>query len=461
MGDEREGGMGIAELAQRAGVTPRTVRYYVAEGLLPPPGGRGQRRAYGQGHLDRLDEIRELKAAYLPLHEIRRRLDASSGSVPSRMGDSRGLGMGGRLGEGASVPASQDRQGGSDADGGAADRGCVGRRSGAGRVRGCARGRPDRDLRPAGDGLAAPYAGSWRRAALPRDRRSEPGRGDPAAAPRGRRHPRRAPGPSRGGRAANDDSVRCSAARSPAPGSSSEAGRFASAQARMRTSNVRSTQRPRSWVAVQIDVRAGAEDAFGNPLGPPRSSRHFAKRSRGDPPFGSRGPLLLGDPARAGCRGDRAEAVPGGGGPRRRRSQEDGRTSIIPRRLDWFCASDGTVGGLQRVLRLRRRVPRTCRSTAVSISRDRRLATMDLLSDVEPHARLGIAARLCPEVAGPAPAQWATTRRGDSTETHGGGPRYGASLDDGRQCWSLVVRGRHLDREDGLLLWTKRSMEPA
>ncbi|MDP9381147.1 MAG: MerR family DNA-binding transcriptional regulator [Chloroflexota bacterium] len=31
--------MGISELAERAGVSLRTVRYYVSEGLLPPPGG--------------------------------------------------------------------------------------------------------------------------------------------------------------------------------------------------------------------------------------------------------------------------------------------------------------------------------------------------------------------------------------------------------------------------------------
>lgn len=76
MSDEPERGMGIAEVAHRAGVTPRTIRYYVAEGLLPPAVGRGQRRAYGREHLDRLETIRQLKAAYLPLHEIRRRLDA-------------------------------------------------------------------------------------------------------------------------------------------------------------------------------------------------------------------------------------------------------------------------------------------------------------------------------------------------------------------------------------------------
>jgi len=112
MGDQH--GIGIAELAQRAGVTPRTIRYYVAEGLLPPPGGRGQRRAYTQEHLDRLAAIRELKAAYLPLHEIRRRLAApsnpplpstsppSSSSPPPRTGE--GLGVGAPIAAVASQP---------------------------------------------------------------------------------------------------------------------------------------------------------------------------------------------------------------------------------------------------------------------------------------------------------------------------------------------------------------------
>jgi len=87
MADEASNSMGIAELARRAGVTPRTVRYYVAEGLLPAPGGRGQRRAYGQEHLARLETIKQLKAAYLPLHEIRRRLEAPTPSPsPGRGG---------------------------------------------------------------------------------------------------------------------------------------------------------------------------------------------------------------------------------------------------------------------------------------------------------------------------------------------------------------------------------------
>jgi DNA-binding transcriptional MerR regulator len=64
----------LAELTQEAGVSVRTVRYYIAEGLLPPPDASGPRSSYTQGHLDRLRLIDRLKASYLPLKEIRRRL---------------------------------------------------------------------------------------------------------------------------------------------------------------------------------------------------------------------------------------------------------------------------------------------------------------------------------------------------------------------------------------------------
>jgi DNA-binding transcriptional MerR regulator len=78
VGEERPGAFGIGELSMRVGVTPRTVRYYVAEGLLPPPGGGGQNRVYTEEHLLRLRAIRRLKEAYLPLDEIRRRLSGAS-----------------------------------------------------------------------------------------------------------------------------------------------------------------------------------------------------------------------------------------------------------------------------------------------------------------------------------------------------------------------------------------------
>src|SRR6186713_3190387 len=64
----------LTELADLAGVTPRTVRYYLAQGLLPAVGQTGPGSKYGEGHLARLRLIRRLQAEHLPLAEIRRRL---------------------------------------------------------------------------------------------------------------------------------------------------------------------------------------------------------------------------------------------------------------------------------------------------------------------------------------------------------------------------------------------------
>jgi DNA-binding transcriptional MerR regulator len=64
----------IGELAEAAATTPRTIRYYTAEGLLPPPDTRGRYALYSADHLLRLQLIARLKEAYLPLHEIRIRI---------------------------------------------------------------------------------------------------------------------------------------------------------------------------------------------------------------------------------------------------------------------------------------------------------------------------------------------------------------------------------------------------
>ena len=70
--DER---FGLTELADLAGVTPRTVRYYLAQGLLPAVGQSGPGSKYDAGHLARLRLVRRLQAEHLPLAEIRRRLE--------------------------------------------------------------------------------------------------------------------------------------------------------------------------------------------------------------------------------------------------------------------------------------------------------------------------------------------------------------------------------------------------
>jgi len=61
----------IHELAERAGISVRTIRYYIEEGLLPQPAYQGKYSYYTLNYLDRLELIRRLKDSYLPLREIR------------------------------------------------------------------------------------------------------------------------------------------------------------------------------------------------------------------------------------------------------------------------------------------------------------------------------------------------------------------------------------------------------
>jgi DNA-binding transcriptional MerR regulator len=65
----------LPELSARAGVSPRTVRYYIQQGLLPSPDARGPGAHYGSEHLTRLQLIKRLQREHLPLGEIRRRME--------------------------------------------------------------------------------------------------------------------------------------------------------------------------------------------------------------------------------------------------------------------------------------------------------------------------------------------------------------------------------------------------
>jgi DNA-binding transcriptional MerR regulator len=68
----------LADLCDLADVTPRTVRYYISQGLLRSPGTSGPGARYDDGHLARLRLIRRLQREHLPLAEIRARLAALS-----------------------------------------------------------------------------------------------------------------------------------------------------------------------------------------------------------------------------------------------------------------------------------------------------------------------------------------------------------------------------------------------
>jgi DNA-binding transcriptional MerR regulator len=64
----------LKDLAARAGVTARTVHFYIQQGLLPPAGAPGPGARYSEAFLARLILIRRLQREHLPLAEIRQRL---------------------------------------------------------------------------------------------------------------------------------------------------------------------------------------------------------------------------------------------------------------------------------------------------------------------------------------------------------------------------------------------------
>lgn len=64
----------IGELAEKAGVTRRTVHYYMGRGLLPASQGSGLGTTYSDEHLYRIMLIKKLQDQYLPLDQIRKRI---------------------------------------------------------------------------------------------------------------------------------------------------------------------------------------------------------------------------------------------------------------------------------------------------------------------------------------------------------------------------------------------------
>lgn len=61
----------IGELATLGGVTRRTVRYYVQEGLIPPPLGLGRGNHYTTEHLDQLLRVKSMQESGRTLDDIR------------------------------------------------------------------------------------------------------------------------------------------------------------------------------------------------------------------------------------------------------------------------------------------------------------------------------------------------------------------------------------------------------
>lgn len=61
----------VSELAQIAGVTKRTIHYYISKGLLFPSYGTGINSTYNDNHLKRILLIKKLQSEFMPLSKIR------------------------------------------------------------------------------------------------------------------------------------------------------------------------------------------------------------------------------------------------------------------------------------------------------------------------------------------------------------------------------------------------------
>ena len=68
----------VGDLADLGGVSRRTVRYYVQEGLLPTPLGVGRGNHYGSEHLEQLLKVKSLQESGQTLDEIRQVLKQKS-----------------------------------------------------------------------------------------------------------------------------------------------------------------------------------------------------------------------------------------------------------------------------------------------------------------------------------------------------------------------------------------------
>lgn len=90
--NERAELFSIDELADRAEVSRRTVRFYVQRGLLPAPRGLGRGRHYDASHLHALMRIRAWQEEGVPLALIARRLQAGA-HEPGSQASGAGAGM--------------------------------------------------------------------------------------------------------------------------------------------------------------------------------------------------------------------------------------------------------------------------------------------------------------------------------------------------------------------------------
>lgn len=75
----------ISELEEQTGVSARTIRYYIGQGLLAPAYGRGPSATYDRGHLLRLLFIQRLKDQRYSLAQIKEHVSRLTDEEIERM----------------------------------------------------------------------------------------------------------------------------------------------------------------------------------------------------------------------------------------------------------------------------------------------------------------------------------------------------------------------------------------
>ncbi|MFN8160084.1 MAG: MerR family transcriptional regulator [Solirubrobacterales bacterium] len=91
MTDLATSAMTIDELARRTGMTVRNIRAHQSRGLLRPPEVRGRTGYYDEGHVARIELIRELQGEGLNLEAIRRLLEGAGDSSDAVLDFTRAL----------------------------------------------------------------------------------------------------------------------------------------------------------------------------------------------------------------------------------------------------------------------------------------------------------------------------------------------------------------------------------
>ena len=102
----------IGELAELGSVSRRTVHFYVQQGLIDPPEGRGRGSYYTDRHLEQLQRVLALQREGLPLRRIQGMSESgqlrAAEAVPGRQLVLRlGGGPGGPPGSGGEIPSAE------------------------------------------------------------------------------------------------------------------------------------------------------------------------------------------------------------------------------------------------------------------------------------------------------------------------------------------------------------------